>query len=87
MNAKSVTALNAALITLALITLATVTSAHASGAATNKVFISGPLILLFLGFCALVVVAQIIPVISTLYGMIKGTKESKEEARAEAKSN
>ena len=82
MNAKSVTALSAALITLA-----TSTAAHASGAATNKVFISGPLILLFLGFCALVVVAQIIPVISTLYGMIKGTKESKEEARAEAKSN
>jgi 4-hydroxybenzoate polyprenyltransferase len=82
MNAKSVTALSAALITLA-----TGTAAYASGAATNKVFISGPLILLFLGFCALVVVAQIIPVISTLYGMIKGTKESKEEARAEAKSN
>ena len=82
MNAKSVTALSAALITLA-----TVTTAHASGAATNKVFISGPLILVFLGFCALVVVAQIIPVITTLYGMIKGVKKSKEEARAEAKGN
>ena len=82
MNAKSLTALSAALIILA-----TGTAAHASGAATNKVFISGPLILLFLGFCALVVVAQIIPVISTLYGMIKGTKESKEEARVEAKGN
>ena len=82
MNAKSFTALSAAIITLT-----TGTAAYASGAATNKVFISGPLILLFLGFCALVVVAQIIPVISTLYGMIKGTKESKEEARAEAKSN
>jgi type III secretory pathway component EscU len=81
MNAKSFTALNAALITLA-----TGTAAHASGAATNKVFVSGPLILVFLGFCALVVVAQIIPVITTLYGMIKGVKKSKEEVRAEAKS-
>jgi len=82
MNAKSITVLNAALITLA-----TCTAAHASGAATNKVFISGPLILLFLGFCALVVVAQIIPVITTLYGMIMGVKKSKEEARADVKAN
>jgi hypothetical protein len=82
MNAKSLTALSAALIILA-----TGTAAHASGAATNKVFISGPLILLFLGFCALVVIAQIIPVITTLYGMLKGAKESKKEARAEAKSH
>ena len=82
MNAKSLTALSAALIILA-----TGTAAHASGAATNKVFISGPLILLFLGFCALVVIAQIIPVITTLYGMLKGAKESKEEARAEAKNH
>ena len=44
-----------------------------SGAATNKVFVSGPLILLFLGFCALVVVIQCIPAIIMLYGMIKGS--------------
>ena len=74
----------AAITTLLVATAAT---AQASGAATNKVFISGPLILLFLGFCALVVVAQIIPVISTLFGMIKGAKESKVEAPAPSKSN
>ena len=68
-------------------TLATGTAAYASGAATNKVFISGPLILIFLGFCALVVVAQIIPVISTLYGMLKGAKDSKVEAPARANKN
>jgi hypothetical protein len=79
MNAKSVTALGTALITLA-----TGTAAYASGAATNKVFISGPLILVFLGFCALVVVAQVIPVISTLYGMLKGAKDSKVESPAKA---
>jgi len=74
----------AAITTLLVATAAT---AQASGAATNKVFISGPLILLFLGFCALVVVAQIIPVITTLYGMIKGTKDSKVEAPAETSSH
>jgi hypothetical protein len=73
--------------TVATLIAATAATAHASGAATNKVFISGPLILLFLGFCALVVVAQIIPVISTLFGMIKGAKESKVEAPAPSKNN
>ena len=82
MNAKSVTTLSTALITLA-----TGTVAHASGAATNKVFISGPLILLFLGFCALVVVAQIIPVIATLYGMLKGTRSSKEQKAVEVNTD
>jgi hypothetical protein len=53
--------------------LANSASAFASSGATNKVFISGPLILLFLGFCALVVVIQCIPACIMLYGMIKGT--------------
>jgi hypothetical protein len=56
------------------LSLVTSTAALASsGGATNKVFVSGPLILLFLGFCALVVVIQCIPAIIMLYGMIKGT--------------
>jgi hypothetical protein len=55
-------------------------SAFASTGATNKVFVSGPLILLFLGFCALVVVIQCIPAIIMLYGMIKGAASSKEKA-------
>ena len=74
MNAKSLTSVGTTLIILA-----TGTAAYASGAATNKVFISGPLILVFLGFCALVVVAQIIPVIVTLFGMLKGARAGKEE--------
>ena len=60
------------------------TSALASSGATNKVFISGPLILLFLGFCALVVVIQCIPAIIMLYGMIKGAVSNKEKATADA---
>ena len=55
-------------------------SAFASSGATNKVFVSGPLILLFLGFCAFVVVIQCIPAIIMLYGMIKGAASSKEKA-------
>ena len=60
-------------ISTAAISLVTSTAAFASSGATNKVFVSGPLILLFLGFCALVVVIQCIPAIIMLYGMIKGT--------------
>jgi hypothetical protein len=56
-----------------------------SGAATNKVFVSGPLILLFLGFCALVVVIQCIPAIIMLYGMIKGTVSAVKDERVEVK--
>ena len=80
MNAKAVATF------AALSTLATGTAAHASGAATNKVFVSGPLILLFLGFCALVVVAQIIPVLTSLYGMLNSAKDSKVETPVEVKS-
>ncbi len=82
MNAKALTTM----FSTAAISLATSTAALASsGAATNQVFISGPLILLFLGFCALVVVIQCIPAIMTLYGMIKGAASSKEKEAATAR--
>ena len=81
MNAKSLTTLSAPILSLVA-----ATAAHAAPAATNKVFISGPLILVFLGFCALVVIAQVIPVISTLYGMIKGLRSSKEKVAADVKT-
>jgi hypothetical protein len=69
------------------LSLATGTAALASSGATNKVFVSGPLILLFLGFCALVVVIQCIPAIIMLYGMIKGAASSKEKATETVKYN
>lgn len=72
--------------TIAL-SLATSTGAFASSGATNKVFISGPLILLFLGFCALVVVIQCIPAIIMLTGMIKGAVSNRERAAVTAKYN
>jgi hypothetical protein len=60
-------------------------SAFASSGVTNKVFVSGPLILLFLGFCALVVVIQCIPAIIMLYGMIKGIVSVAKDETVEAK--
>ena len=69
----------------AAISLLTSTAALASSGATNKVFVCGPLFLLFLGFCALVVVVQCIPAIITLYGMIKGAVSAKEGKKVTAR--
>ena len=84
MNAKQT--LSTVCSTIAL-SLATSTGAIASSGATNKVFISGPLILLFLGFCALVVVIQCIPAIIMLTGMIKGALSNREKATAASRYN
>ncbi|MFW9603851.1 MAG: hypothetical protein ACMV0F_02750 [Trichlorobacter sp.] len=43
---------------------------------TNVTYNSGILVLVFAGFLALVVVAQTIPALINLYGMIKGAKEA-----------
>ncbi len=67
--------------------LVTSTAAFASSGATNKVFVSGPLILLFLGFCALVVVIQCIPAIIMLVGMIRGTVSAKSGEMVEVKTS
>jgi hypothetical protein len=45
---------------------------------------SGLVVWVFLGFCALIVVAQLLPAVLMLTGMIKGVLESKEEATEEA---
>jgi len=82
MNAnQTLTAVCSAII----INLATSSGAVASSGVTNKVFVSGPLILIFLGFCALVVVIQCIPAIIMLYGMIKGAASKKATTTAHAK--
>ena len=62
------------------LSLLTSSAALASSGTTSKVFISGPLILLFLGFCAMVVVVQCVPAIITLYGIITGAASDKEKA-------
>lgn len=72
------------LTTLAL-SLAAVTPAFA--ASSTRVYSSGVLVLVFLGFCALVVVAQLIPAITTLVGMLKGYAENRNRETAEAKTH
>jgi hypothetical protein len=74
-------------ISAVALSLVTSTAAFASSGATNKVFVSGPLILLFLGFCALVVVIQCIPAIIMLVGMIRGTVSAKSGELVEVKTS
>jgi len=70
-----------------IINLATSSGAIASSGVTNKIFVSGPLILIFLGFCALVVVIQCIPAIIMLYGMIKGAASKKAPTTVHARNH
>ncbi len=59
--------------TLALV-LGSVTSAlAASGAREDN---SGVFVWIFLGFCALIIVAQMVPAVLTMLGIVKGVKES-----------
>jgi len=70
------------LITM-LMMLATIDSAFA--ATTARVYNSGILILVFIGFVALVVVVQMIPAILTLTGMLRGLASEKRTQAAEAR--
>ena len=72
------------LTTLAL-SLVAVTPAFA--ASSTRVYSSGVLVLVFLGFCALVVVAQLIPAITTMVGMLKGYVENRNRETAEANNH
>lgn len=65
------------IITALFLTLGTASYSYA--ASTSKVYMSGTLVLLFLGFCALVLTVQLIPAMVMLYGMIKGALEGKKE--------
>ncbi len=44
---------------------------HAIATDTSKTYNSGSLVLLFVGFCALLIVAQLVPAILALFGMTK----------------
>lgn len=50
---------------------------------TTKTYNSGILILLFVGFCALIIVAQLVPAVLALFGM---TKEAAKGTRRAATS-
>ncbi len=69
--------------TLALV-MGSVTSAlAASGAREDN---SGVFVWIFLGFCALIIVAQMVPAVLTMLGIVKGVKESFGE-KVEVKSH
>lgn len=63
------------------------TVANAFAANDTRIYNSGLLVVIFLGFCALVVIAQLIPALLMLAGMIKslvkGTKEKPIEVETE----
>jgi hypothetical protein len=61
-------------------------STGAFAASTQKVYSSGILVLVFIGFVALVVVVQMIPAILTLCGMLKGLASDRKAAAAEART-
>jgi hypothetical protein len=77
MKAKSLLTVTSGII----MNLAASTGAFAAD--THKVYASGILVLVFIGFVALVVVVQMIPAIITLVGMLRSlASERKETATA-----
>jgi hypothetical protein len=66
LNAKSI------LAALSILLL----SVPAMAADTSKVYNSGILVLLFVGFCALLVVAQLLPAVMNLMGVTKNAAKN-----------
>ncbi len=66
------------------ITMLLVTPAFAVDTAAT--YNSGILVLLFVGFCALLIVAQLVPAVLVLFGMTKAVAEGLSEKRAAAKN-
>ena len=52
---------------------------------TTQTYNSGILILLFVGFCALIIVAQLVPAVLTLFGMTKDAVKQSGRKTASAK--
>jgi len=61
-------------------------TANAYASSTSKIFVSKLGIVIFLGFCALVLVVQLIPAIMTLYGMLKGMGKEQEKSHSRVKN-
>jgi hypothetical protein len=72
---------------LTAIAMNLVASTGAFAADTHKVYSSGILVLVFIGFVALVVVVQMIPAIITLVGMLRSLASDRKAAAVTAKSN
>ncbi len=52
---------------------------------TSKTYNSGLLVLLFVGFCALIIVAQLVPALLALFGMTKAISRRSQHGTAPAK--
>lgn len=63
--------------------LAPVTAMAATGAREDG---SGIFIWVFLGFCALIVVAQVVPAILLMFGMVKGIVSVVKDEKVEVKN-
>jgi hypothetical protein len=63
--------------------LAPVTAMAATGAREDS---SGIFIWVFLGFCALIVVAQVVPAILLMFGMVKGIVSVVKDEKVEVKN-
>jgi len=59
------------------------TGGGAWGATSSTVYTSGVLVLVFIGFVALVVVVQMIPAIITMVGMLRGLLDARKGGNAE----
>lgn len=51
---------------------------------TSKTYNSGILVLLFVGFCALLIVAQLVPAVLALFGLTKEAAKSTSEKKLAA---
>ena len=68
---------------LMLTAVATLTGAAPVLAAdTSQTYTSGLLVLLFVGFCALLIVAQLVPAVLALFGMTKKAARSSSARKA-----
>lgn len=63
-------------LTAALLSLLMASPALAAGSRQDS---SGLVVWIFLGFCALIVVAQLVPVVLMAFGIIRGVAQGKEE--------
>jgi len=77
---KEVSMLNARSI-LSSLAFLLVLAAPALAADTATTYTSGILVLLFVGFCALLVVAQLLPAIKSLFGVTKEAAKKSSESR------
>ncbi len=69
-------------ILLAALVLMLMAVSPALAVDTSQTYNSGILVLLFVGFCALIIIAQLVPAVLALFGMTKEAAKSTSANRA-----